>query len=313
MSTKSFIEAQTAVLSQYGIAGEDRFVAAPTVDGRAHVVVTGDGPPVVMVNGIGTPAAMWAPLMAELAGFTLYAVDLPAYGLTDTTIHLTDDLRSNAIRFLIEVLDGLGLDRPTFIANSLGSLWTMWFAIDQPERVTALVHVGCPAVVLGTSAPVPMRLLSVRPLGRLMMKAQPPSARQVEQLSKMVKEYPLPPEIADLLLATEQRPGFEATFLATLHTLVRLRGSRPDMAMTPEQLAHVVQPSLVIFGMDDPMGSASVGEDLAEILPDAELHIVDGGHAPWVHHADQIGPLVSAFLTRITPATAADRCIAEGA
>lgn len=297
MPTQSFIEAQTAALSRYGVDAEERFVDSPTVDGRAHVIVAGDGPPVVMVNGIGTPAAMWAPLMAQLDGYTLYAVDLPAYGLTDTTPTLTDDFRSTAVRFLGDVLDGLGLARPAFVANSLGSLWAIWFAIDRPDRVAALVHVGCPAIVLDTSAPLPMRLLSARPLGRVMMKLQPPSPRQVKQLSKMVNEHPLPPEIADLLLATERLPYFESTFLATLHTLVRLRGARPDMAMTRDQLGQVNQPSLLVFASNDPMGAPPVGEHLAEALPDAELHVVDGGHAPWLHHADQIAPLATAFLS----------------
>jgi pimeloyl-ACP methyl ester carboxylesterase len=298
MPIHSFIKAQTAALCRYGVHAEERSVDAPIVAGRAHVLVTGDGPPVVMVNGIGTPAAMWAPLMAQLDGFTLYAVDLPGYGLTDTTADLTNDFRAAAVGFLGEVLDGLGLRQPTFVANSLGSLWAMWFAIDRPDRIAALVHVGCPAIALDTSAPLPMRLLSVRPLGRLMMKLQPPSARQVVQLSKMVNEHPLPAEIADLILATEQLPHFEATFLATLHTLITLRGARPDLALTRDQLGRVKQPSLLLFGEDDPMGAAPVGEQLAEALPDAELHVVDGGHAPWVHHTDQIAPLISAFLTR---------------
>jgi pimeloyl-ACP methyl ester carboxylesterase len=307
MPTQSFIEAQTAALKRYGVDAEECFVDSPTVDGRAHVIVAGEGPPVVMVNGIGTPAAMWAPLMAQLNGYTLYAVDLPAYGLTDTTASLTDDFRPTAVSFLGEVLDGLGLERPAFVANSLGSLWAMWFAIDRPGRVAALVHVGCPAIVLDTSAPLPMRLLSARPLGRLMMKLQPPSPRQVTQLSKMVNEDPLPPEIADLLLATEQLPGFEATFLATLHTLIRLRGARPRMALTRDQLAQLTQPSLLIFATNDPMGAAPVGKQFAEALPHARLHIVDGGHTPWVHHADQITPLVTAFLNRTTPGSHRER------
>ncbi len=302
MPARSFLKAQAEVLDRFGVETEDRFVEVPVIEGRAHVLVAGEGPPVVLANGIGTPAAMWAPLMAHLDGFALYAVDLPAYGLTDTTAHLTDDFRSTAIRFLDEVLDGLRLDQPSFVANSLGSLWATWFAIDRPARVAALVHIGCPAIVLDTSAPLPMRMLSVRPLGRLMMKMQPPSPRQVKRMSKMVNEYPLSPEIADLLLATEQRPGFESTFLTTLHTLIRLRGARPEMALTIDQLAQVDQPSRLIFGANDPMGAAPVGERLAEALPDADLHIVDGGHAPWLRHADQIGPLVSTFL-RDTNAT----------
>lgn len=302
MQAELFIEAQTAALRQHGIDAEERFVDVPAVAGQAHVLVAGDGPAVVMLNGIGTPAAMWAPLMAELAGYTLYAVDLPGYGLTDTTSELTNDFRAKAVDFLEDVLDGLGLRRPAFVANSLGSLWAMWLAIDRPDRVGALVHVGCPAVVLNTSAPLPMRLLSVRPLGRLMMKVQPPSPKQVEQLSKVVNEHPLPAEIADLLLATEQLPHFEKTFLATLHTLITPRGGRAEMALTAELLGQVHQPSLLVFATNDPMGAAPVGERVAAALPRAELHMVEGGHVPWVHHADQVAPPILAFLKRTVTA-----------
>lgn len=297
MSESSFTDAQSAALSRYGVDAEDRYVDVPAIEGRAHVLVAGEGPPVVIVNGIGTPAAMFAPLMAELDGVTMYAVDLPGYGLTDTTRALTEDLRATAVRFLEQVLDAFGLDRPAFVTNSLGSLWATWLAIDQPDRVGALAHIGWPAVMLDTSAPLPMRLLSVRGLGRLLMRVQPPSPRQVRQLSKMVKEDPLPPEIAELLLATERLPGFEPTFLAMLHTLVRVRDARPEMALTADQLTGVHQPSLLILGGDDPMGTPSDSERLARAVPQTEIHIVEGGHAPWLHHADQIGPLVNAFLS----------------
>ena len=304
MLDEDFLEAQTAVLEHAGIECAERWVDTATVDGQAHVLATGQGPPVVLINGIGVPSAMWAPLMARLNGFTLHAVDLPGYGLTDTTPQLTHDLRANAVRFLTEVLDGLGLERPIVVANSLGSLWATWLAIDQPERVGALAHIGCPAVVFETSAPLPMRLLSVRPLGRLIMKIQPPSERQVEQLAKMVNEHPLPPQIARLVLATERLDHFQGTFLATLHRLVRLRGNRPEMALTADQLAVVQAPNLVIIGSDDPMGAAPIGRRIAETIPNAELHLVDGGHAPWIHHTDQISPPLTEFLQRTSRQTA---------
>ena len=35
------------------------------------------------------------------------------------------------------------------------SLWTTWLAaLDHPGRVGAIVHAGCPALILGTSAPL---------------------------------------------------------------------------------------------------------------------------------------------------------------
>lgn len=298
MRDDEFLEAQTNVLQKYGVVAEERWVEAPTVGGQAHVLVTGEGPPVVLLNGIGVPAAMLAPLMARIEGFTQYAVDLPGYGLSDTAEGFADDLRANAVRFLFEVFDGLGLAKPMVVANSLGSLWASWLAIDQPNRVAALAHVGCPAVVLDTSAPLPMRLLSMRPLGRLIMRLQPPSERQVDQLAKMVHEHPLPPEIGKLILATERLDHFEDTFLATLNHLIRLRGNRPDHALTVDQLAAIDVPTLLVFAKNDPMGGPSVGERVAAAMPDAELCTVDGGHAPWLHHVAQIAPLVESFLHR---------------
>lgn len=298
MHDDDFSDAQANVLHRYGVVAEERWVAAPTVNGQAHVLVTGEGPPVVLLNGIGVPAAMLAPLMARIEGFTQYAIDLPAYGLSDTDNGFADELRTNAVCFLREVFDGLGLAEPIVVANSLGSLWASWLAIDEPDRVAALAHIGCPAIVLDTSAPLPMRLLSTRSLGRLMMRLQPPSERQVEQLAKIVHEHPLPHEIAQLILATERLDHFEETFLTTLNHLIRLRGNRPDRALTAEQLAAIDLPTLLVFANNDPMGGPSVGERVAAAMLDAELHIVDGGHAPWLHSTAQIAPLVESFLHR---------------
>lgn len=295
---RAFLEAQRGMLDRYGVEAHSRVFEVPATGGRAHALVAGEGPPVVMISGIGTPAAMWAPLMAELKGFRLLGVDLPGYGLTDPTPGFADDLRRNAARFLADALDGLELERPSFVANSLGSLWTMWLALERPERVGALVHVGCPALVLGTSAPVPMRLLAVRPLGRILTRLQPPSPKQVEQLARTVNEYPLVPELVDLLVATERLPGFRPTFLAQLNVLLRLRGSRPEPTLDAEDLERIDHPTLICWGRDDPFGSPRVGERMAEALPDAELHVFGGGHAPWLTQASRIGPVATRFLRR---------------
>jgi pimeloyl-ACP methyl ester carboxylesterase len=122
-------------------------------------------------------------------------------------------------------------------------------------------------------------------------------------LAKLVKEHPLPPEIARLVLATERLDHFEGIFLATLNRLIRLRGSRPEFALTADELALIKAPTLLVFANDDPMGGPSVGQRMAATMIDSELHIVDGGHAPWLHHADQIAPPLTAFLERVGPRT----------
>ena len=298
MSTESFTAAQDRFLARYGVKAESQFIDIAVVEGRAHVLIVGEGPPLIMVSGIGTPAAMWAPLMAQLAGFRLHAVDLPGFGLTDSTRDLTVHYRKTAVRFLCEALGQLGLDRALFVASSLGSAWVIWLSLDEPDRVAAAVHVGCPATALGTSAPLPMRLLAVPHLGRLMMKLQPPSHKQVEKLSRMVHQYPLVPQLVDLLVATERLPHFEHAFLGTLRTMLHLSGARPDMALSAALLSGVRQPAQLVWGDDDPMGSPEVAHRVAEALPDSELHVVEGGHAPWLTQANGIASLATAFLQR---------------
>ena len=297
MATKEFRAAQDRVLDRFGVDAASRFVDVAVSAGRAHVLVSGQGPAVVMLNGVGTPAAMWAPLMAKLKGFTLYAVDLPGFGLTDTTSKLAFGHRSFAVRFLDEVLDGLGLAEAAFVGNSLGSLWTLWLALDRPDRVVSMSHVGCPAIVAGTTAPLPMRLMSVPALARVLSKLDPPSPKQVTRLSKMVHQHPLVPEIADVLLATERLPACEEVFQPTLHTLLRLRGPRPDMVLDGDDLARITQPTQLIWGKDDPFGSQAQGKRIAAAFPNGAFHLVDGGHAPWLNNPDHIGQLVNQALT----------------
>jgi pimeloyl-ACP methyl ester carboxylesterase len=298
-AVRRFTLAQAAMLNRWNLAMTSRFVDVDGIEGRAHVLCRPtEGKPVVLVNGIGIPAAMWAPLMAQLDGFSLYAVDLPGFGLTGRFTDPGGDYRRNAVTLLAQVVQQLGLERPVFVANSMGSLWTTWLALDQPNLVAAMSHVGCPAVWFGTSAPLPMRLLSVRGLGGAMMRVQPPSPRQVRQLSKMVNEDPLPPELADLLLATEQLTDHPSMFLFNLRAMVRLRGARPTMTFTADQAAQVTQPVQLIWGDRDPFGDPTVGMQAARSLACAEPQVVPGGHAPWVHHSEVVARHLIPFLSK---------------
>jgi len=296
-----FSAAQASLLRRHGVGAESHFVDVPAVEGPAHVLITGDGPPVVLVPGFGDPAAMWAPLMAELDGFRLFAVDRPNFGLTGRAAQRTATLRQLAVGFLGQVLDQLGLERPLVIGNSIGSLWSIWLALDRPDRVAAMAHIGCPAFALGTSAPAPMRLLSIRPLGRLLMKLSPPSPQQVERFARMVGEdLSGAPELRDLLVAAQKLPGVPAAILDLLHAVVRLRGARPEIALTKEQLARIRQPVLLVWGARDAFGPVEVGREAARVIPDAALHVLrDGGHIPWVAQPGEVAvPLVPFLRTR---------------
>ncbi|SEQ96970.1 Pimeloyl-ACP methyl ester carboxylesterase [Solimonas aquatica] len=69
---------------------------------------------------------------------------------------------------------------------------------------------------------------------------------------------------------------------------------RQDLAA---QLHEVRIPTLLLWGDRDPISPVRVGERLASLLPDARLHIVEGGdHDLAESHAPELAPLIDGFL-----------------
>ena len=301
---EEFERAEERLLACCDVVVERRFL---DLEGRrTRALVAGEGPPVVLVPGGGMPAAGWAPLMARLRGFRLHALDLPGFGLADPLPLAGDGLRSEAGRFLEATMDALELERAGFVANSMGALWSLWLALDRPERVACVATAGCPALIAGTSAPLPMRMVSLRPLGRLLMKTQRISGEKVERsLAKIGVDVSALPEMRDLVVALQRLPSHDPTWTDLLHATLRLRGARPSVALTTVELRRIVQPVQLIWGEGDPFGALAAGEMAARAIPEAELHVTSGGHAPWIAAPDHVAELVVPFLRRHATGTSA--------
>jgi len=296
---EKFKTAQKKLLQRYNVTAKSQFVEIPAVEGPVHVLRTGTGPPAVMLPGFADPAAMWAPLMGKLKDYTLYAVDRPCFGLSGTAEHTTSTFRNLAVTFLEQVVNALNLSQPLFIGNSIGSLWITWLAIDRPDHVTAMVFAGCPAFWLGTSCPIPMRLLSVPLLGRFIMAVSPPSPKQVEAFAQKMAGLDLSqfPELRNLLIAAQKLPGAQKSIRELLHAVVRLRGARPEVAVSTDELSQIRQPILLIWGSDDAFGEPSIAKEAARLIPDATLSLVPkAGHLPWFSHPDEVNNAAEPFL-----------------
>jgi pimeloyl-ACP methyl ester carboxylesterase len=292
-----FRAAQRRVLERYGVAADCRLVDLPGTVRRAQVLVAGEGPPVVMVIGGTVPAAFWAPLMARLPGRRLYAVELPGFGLTDPVEYRPHTLRRTACDHLTGVLDALGLGPCPFVTQSMGSQWTTWLAAEQPGRVTAQVMVGCPAFFLGTTAIVPFRLASVPGLGRLLLATQRPTPGSVERTLRLVGEEPAGlEELRDVLAAAQRLPDHVPSLLALMRANMRWTRPRPAAVTGPGDLRGVRHPVRLVWGTGDPFGDLAAARRIARLLPDADLRPVPGGHAPWFHHAGEVGDLVRELL-----------------
>lgn len=69
------------------------------------------------------------------------------------------------------------------------------------------------------------------------------------------------------------------------------------------ELKNIKQPVLLIWGKDDEVTPAWVGEKFHELLPNSELHIFDNcGHVAMMEHPEEFNRLLSQFLQRVSPA-----------
>ena len=288
----------------YGLAVTERFitVADPPMRVRTLECGTTSGEPLLFVQGGLGEAWGWAGLMANLSDFRCITLDRPGGGFSDGVDFLEVDVRGLAVDVLQGVLDAAGAPQAAIIANSMGGWWAFQLAMRVPERVSRMVMLGCPAVILDTSAPLPMRLMSARLLGRhlvkLMVPANPTKARDLpgflghpEQVGRSWPEV-----MAETVYRFGRLPHFQRSWCALLRRFFRLGGTNPEMRIGPDELRSVAHPTLFLWGSEDPFGSVHAGRDAATLMPSARVEVVGRGHLPWWDDPEQCARILRDFL-----------------
>jgi 3-oxoadipate enol-lactonase len=239
---------------------------------RLHVVEQGQGDPVLWLQGLNAPAAAWA---VQLAHFSQthrsIAPDARGVGQSDAPPppYTTRQLALDALA----VLDACGMQRAHVVGLSLGGAAAQELALSNPERVRSLA-------LLSTFA------------------AQAPRTRALLHAWRVI--YPLVAQGEELRAAWERQAyawlfsdGFwrkEANVRAALRfaatqPLQPLQGfaGQVDAALSHdarERLPRLAVPTLVIHGALDQLSPLANGEELARLIPGAELLVLpDVGHA----------------------------------
>lgn len=201
------------------------------------------------------------------------------------------------------LFDHFDLDTAPVIGNSMGGLWALGFALEQPERVSKLVFLGCPAVYPGTSAPFPMRLGSIPILSGIIADTmkQPDDGDDVRETWTFLglpdeTTRRLPEEFVEVWYRMEPLPHYNQTWVGILQSVLRLRGANPEAAFTSADLRNVRSPVLLIWGSEDPFGSVEKGRAGAEHIPDAKIHKVGVCHLTWLDDLETCGELLREFI-----------------
>jgi pimeloyl-ACP methyl ester carboxylesterase len=304
--SKAALAAERRLFAHFGLEYKVHFVEMKEPNLRIRILEVGEGEPLMMVPGGSGEAWFFAPLMAELKGRRMIALSRPGGGLSDGIDHRNINVRKLAVNTLRSVADAFGLERVPIICNSMGGLWSIWYALDHPERVSRMAHLGCPALILDTSAPFFMRLIGVPGINNLIAPMMQPNSVdgaldslttqgiEREEIDKM------PRVLAEASYHFFQLPTYLDTWKTLIAEITTIRGGKAKYQLAAEELKQIRQPVQFLWGHKDPFGDLDVARQVTRLIPQAKLHEMQTGHLPFLDKAAESGRIISEFLAEET-------------
>jgi pimeloyl-ACP methyl ester carboxylesterase len=297
------LTAEQALFTRYGFSASSRYIELPGYDIKIRITEAGTGAPIVVVPGNTGDGFPFVPLIAQIKNRRIIIINRPGGGLSEGMDHRGVDMRRLAIDTLATVFDSLGIEKAPVIAHSFGGHWSLWFTMDCPERVKALVLLGVPGNIMGACPPFALRLTSIPGVNRVLFQAIMPKdkAKALKGLlfmghSPAVLDS-LGQEMADCYYHFQNLPHYAISSLSLMERCNRLRGSRPDIRIDREALTKARGPVLMLWGENDPFASVAKGEKIAAAIPGARLHVLkNAGHLPWLDYPGECGRLICGFL-----------------
>ena len=258
-----------------------------------HYQEAGDvnAPPLILIHGFVSSTLVWSEVFLPLAaaGFRVIAPDLLGYGYSGKPRHGDYTIEAQA-RMIVGLMKRLEIESAILVGSSYGGAVAATVALDYPERAQRLVLIGAVTndnakkflLLRATRSPMLGDLLAPLLLGsravlRLRMK------RSYYRHGRTFDEKKLASRHHTLSSVNTQR--------AVLRTLRRWH------AGYIEREAHLIQqPTLLIWGENDPEIPLSDGERLRDSMPNARLIVFRNcGHLPQEEFPQQFIQVVAGF------------------
>lgn len=260
-----------------------------------------DGPVVLLPHGYPCSSYQFRGFMPLLADrWRLIAPDFPGCGYSDTPDDFVYDFDGYA-DFLDRFTDHLGFDRFALYLHDFGSQIGFRLAIRRPDRVAALI-IQNGDIYEDALGP---KYASLKEYFR------DPTPERRARLGEAVSEEgyrdeflnSVGPELAERItpdlwklhwsLATPKRRKIAVDLIA---------GLRENLAWFPRYQAYLREnqsPTLIVWGPQDGYMPEASARTYLRDLPNAELHLLAGGHWLLETNLSEVASLVRDFLSRI--------------
>jgi pimeloyl-ACP methyl ester carboxylesterase len=264
---------------------QDKFVS---VNGQTiHYLQQGSGRLIILVHGFAGSTYTWRKLIPLLADrYTVYAVDLLGFGLSDKPADGAYDLKSQG-NLVLGFMDALRIPSATLAGHSMGGVVVAYAAIEKPEMVDSLILIS--PGFYGRGAPAFLKYLFF-PLNRIMARQFYTKKVRSQSLSRsFYNKSLLSDELINAYLLPANTPGAIEALERMMTTVT---------TQTYEGVAEpITQPTLIIWGEKDQANLPADGERLKqEIKQSSLIYIPECGHYVQEEKPKELAEAIKDFL-----------------
>ncbi|GAB2850552.1 alpha/beta hydrolase [Actinocorallia aurea] len=266
------------------------------IGGGRHLRVIQSGTPgqpaLLFLHGSGpgvTAASNWREVMQGLGDtFHCVAPDILGFGDSSYPDPQPQGFTAQAevrIEALLELVDALGLDKVVLVGNSMGGMYSLRIAQLRPELVDRIILMGSGGMPGLAPAPGLIKLITyfddptVEAMAELLIEFVHDKSAFGDKVEAVAAER----------MEIVRRPWIEEGHRAMFG---------PEMlSFTPEDLAKIDMPTLVVHGRQDVIVPLECSYYLAEHLPQADLYVIDKcGHWTQIEQAARFQGILRDFL-----------------
>jgi 3-oxoadipate enol-lactonase len=248
-----------------GIGDQLRERTVDTVLGKVRVQVGGTGTPIMFWPSLLMTGEMWHAVADGLvARSRVVLVDPPGHGGSQplTGMFTFDD----CARCVVDILDGLGVDRVHFVGNSWGGMIGATFAASHPDRIGRAVLMNCTAGRASIRQKVQFAML-LR-LAQWQGEIGPMLIRPVLKAFLGPTTFRERPDVV-----AHVRSAVKSVNIASASSAVKsVVPARPDQRAL---LAGIKTPVLVVAGAEDATFPPREAIAMAAAIPNSSIRVLD--------------------------------------
>ena len=259
---------------------------------RTRTLRAGDptAPAVVFLHGTSGHLEAFSRNITAHADYDVHAVDMLGHGYTGKPAQPYEI--ADYVAHLTDYLDAVGVQRAHIVGESLGGWVGARAAIEHPERVLSLQLLCAGGTVANP---------------KVMERIKSSTLQAVTSDDVDLTRQRLRLLMADDADATEELVEVRhaiyhaADFVANVENLLSLQEMerRQRNLLRPEDLARITQPTLIVWGRQNPFGEVPEANAMHEAIAGSRLELFeDCGHWPQHEKADLYNPISLEFLRK---------------